>query len=52
MMKTFERILLIFSLLALTATIVFVVIQWKKDSDLWRSLKLAVAKSELLNLVK
>lgn len=52
MMKTFERILLVFSLLALITAVLFVVIQWKKDSDLWRSLKLAVAKSELLNLVK
>ena len=49
-MKTFERIILIISVLTLIAAITVLVIQWKKDSDLWRSIKRAIVDKEILKL--
>lgn len=49
-MKIFERFLLVVSIISLIAAIAILVIQWKKDSDIWRSIKTAIAEKELLKL--
>ncbi len=49
-MKAFERFVLIISVVSLIAAIAILIIQWKKDSDIWRSIKNAIAEKELLKL--
>ena len=49
-MKAFERFVLILSLITLLATIAVLVLQWKKDSDIWRSIKRAIEEKEILKL--
>ena len=49
-MKRFERFFFIISVLCMIAAVAIVVIQWKKDSDVWRSLKRAAIEKELFKL--
>lgn len=49
-MRAFERFVLVLSLITLTATIAVLVLQWKKDSDVWKSIKRAIDEREILKL--
>ncbi len=49
-MKTLERILAIVSIIAIVAVIVTLVIQWRKDGDLWRALKSKFSHKKMMNL--
>ena len=48
--KRFERFFFTISVLCMIAAVAIVVIQWKKDSDVWRSLKRAAIEKELFKL--
>ncbi len=49
-MKTWEKIMFVFTTLALIGAVAIIVIEWKKDSDVWRSLKKAALERDLLKL--
>lgn len=43
-MKTLGKIIMIVSIIALLISITMLIIEWKKDSDLWHSVKGTVLK--------
>lgn len=43
-MKTLGKLIMIISIIALLTSIAILIIEWKKDSDLWQSLKGNVLK--------
>ena len=49
-MKFFERLLFMTTIITLLCTIAILIIQWRKDSAVWRSIKQAAESRELFKL--
>lgn len=49
-MKFWQKFLVLIAVITLISTIAILIIEWKKDSALWRSIKKAIAEKDLLRL--
>ncbi|MBQ2966947.1 MAG: hypothetical protein IJE10_02340 [Clostridia bacterium] len=49
-MKVLERILAVVSILAIIAVIITLVFQWKKDGEIWRTIKTMLPQKKIVDL--